>query len=50
MLRNDEQLKSRVLNKSWQKHSRIYMDQMYEIEEKDMENIEGFTWYDMNEK
>lgn len=50
VLRNDEQLKSAVSNKSWQKKPRIYMDKIYEIEEKDIENIKGFTWYDMNKK
>lgn len=49
-IRNNEKLKDATLNKSWQKKAKIYLDEIYEIEEKDVQRDYGFGWYKMEGK
>ncbi len=50
MIKSDEKLKGNVLNKTWQKKPMIYAEEMYEIEESEIESQSGYTFFDMDEK
>ena len=46
-IRKDKNIENVILNKFWHKKPMIYFEEEYEIEEKEMENSHGYTWFPM---
>jgi hypothetical protein len=50
LIKVDKKLIQLVKNKSWQKQPMIYMEEIYELNQSDMENQQGYIWYLMDQK
>ena len=48
-IQEDNQLNETLLNRRWHPKPMIYLEEMYEIEEADIESKPGYAWFPMSD-